>query len=716
MKVDFHCHTRNYKTGDGEKRDVTDEQFIDKVTSAGVEIVAVTNHNGFDIDQYNRLDAASNGMYSIWPGVELDIAYGSDSNYYHLIVICNPKNVESFHSSLDTLTNGSTKDNFKGEIGAVVASFDSLDCIFMPHFHKKPAIPQEEFELLESLLSNKNRLIAESTNVRSMGIFVNHGINCIAGSDIKDWDLYPNMELPELRLEIENFEHLCKILDRDESFVKTLLDKNTSQQFEVYPKKNNRDIRETIRLYNEVNVIFGDKGTGKSEVIKSLIATFKARNIPYAEYISSETAEALEDMLETDDMLRAAESLGIDGCEKHFKMVEVWGDKAPTPLSEYKDYHHTYKAKASQKAVGWSRMGELADDEGQQIDKAKADLDSVASAIELLDEVKTIDYLGEEKASALNALLSELQKNVLQKHKKEVIEYESTLLTNFTIEKYKYYTSAKTGNGQKPSGVGFAKFANNRLKLKHALDSIVQNLLPNEKSTYEVLGHTGGKGRIEIESRYRMLNDIEGTKSIHQEFNNNITKLREVKESILKTSRSVLKYELDKPLVELKDRLADCSITSTGDFIGVYRQTVDKERQPYEPSNGERSIIFIQKALNNPNARVYLLDEPELSMANSYIDEIIRPKITGLGKQKKMVVLATHNANLAVRTLPYSTMYRYHGAEGYKTYVGNPFTNLLTNIDDENDTKDWKGVSMRILEGGEDAFYDRGGIYESGRG
>ena len=212
-----------------------------------------------------------------------------------------------------------------------------------------------------------------------------------------------------------------------------------------------------------------------------------------------------------------------------------------------------------------------------------------------------------------------------------------------------------------------------------------------------------------------MLNDIEGTKSIHQEFNNNISKLREVKESLVKTSRSVLKYELDKPLVELKDRLAGCPVSSTGDFIGVYRQTVDKDRQPYEPSNGERSIIFIQKALNNPNARVYLLDEPELSMANSYIDEIIRPRITGLGKQKKMVVLATHNANLAVRTLPYSTMYRYHGVEGYKTYVGNPFTNLLTNIDDENDSKDWKGVSMRILEGGEDAFYDRGGIYESGR-
>lgn len=102
-------------------------------------------------------------------------------------------------------------------------------------------------------------------------------------------------------------------------------------------------------------------------------------------------------------------------------------------------------------------------------------------------------------------------------------------------------------------------------------------------------------------------------------------------------------------------------------------------------------------------------------MANNYIDEVIRPKISALGRQKKIVVLATHNANIAVRTLPYTTIYRSHGPKGYSTYVGNAFTNKLTNIDDAVDVIDWKDTSMRILEGGAEAFYDRKGIYESGR-
>jgi len=711
MKVDFHCHTRSFKSGDGEMRNVNDELFVKKITSADVGIVAITNHNAFDKVQYKRLKQGVAAVCDVWPGVELDIGYG-DSKRYHLIVICNPRNIDLFDKELRRITSGFTAENFVGKIDEVVGIFDPLDCIFMPHFHKSPAIPPEELEALDSLLSNKNRLIAEATNVHSMGIFVTHGVNCIAGSDIKDWNLYPNMELPELRLEIDNFEHLCMLLDRDAKIVKVLLDKNNSSAYDVYPAKGKREIKETINLYNEVNVIFGDKGTGKTEVIKSLIETFNARNIPLAKYISSETAEALEDMLRTDDMARSAASLGIEGCETEFGIVSNYGDRMPTPISEYVDYRLTYKAKASQERIGWNQMKGLADDEGKQINKVEADLENADSVNDSLNKIKLKEYLSQEEAHSLNQLVRLLSKKIDQKYHKEIIEYQSLLLVNFTVERYKYYVSAKTGNAQPPSSTGFAKFALNRLQLKSALDSISKNLKPKEDSNYEVLGHTGEKGRIDIESRYRMLNH--GVSS-YKEFDGNITNLYKVKDLIHKVNRLALKHNLDQDIVELKTLLSDQEIISTDSFIGVYKQTVDKLHQPYDPSNGERSIIFIQRALNDKDARVYLLDEPELSMANSYIDEIIRPKISELGKQKKMVVLATHNANLAVRTLPYSTVYRAYGADGYKTYYGNPFTNKLVNIADSHDTKEWKEVSMRILEGGRDAFYDRGGIYESGR-
>ncbi|MDM4018621.1 hypothetical protein, partial [Roseiconus lacunae] len=60
---------------------------------------------------------------------------------------------------------------------------------------------------------------------------------------------------------------------------------------------------------------------------------------------------------------------------------------------------------------------------------------------------------------------------------------------------------------------------------------------------------------------------------------------------------------------------------------------------------------------------------------------------------------------------PYSSIYRCHGSDGYKTYVGNPFSNSLINLEDKEDTLDWKKVSMSTLEGGERAFGERGEIY-----
>jgi hypothetical protein len=75
------------------------------------------------------------------------------------------------------------------------------------------------------------------------------------------------------------------------------------------------------------------------------------------------------------------------------------------------------------------------------------------------------------------------------------------------------------------------------------------------------------------------------------------------------------------------------------------------------------------------------------------------------------VVISTHDANIAVRTLPYCSIYRTHGPEGYSTFVGNPFTNNLVNVSKPEDLLDWKMVSMRTLEGGKAAFGERGKIY-----
>jgi len=130
----------------------------------------------------------------------------------------------------------------------------------------------------------------------------------------------------------------------------------------------------------------------------------------------------------------------------------------------------------------------------------------------------------------------------------------------------------------------------------------------------------------------------------------------------------------------------------------------------YEPSTGEGSMLNLHAELAEEKD-VYILDEPDKSLGNEYINDVIIPLINDKARQGKSVFIATHDANIAVRTLPYNSIYRRHDRSGYSTYVGNPFSNNLVNILNPPDILDWKKISMKTLEGGEAAFGERGKIY-----
>lgn len=72
MKVDLHCHTLKVKSGDAVTRNVSVDVFAQKIMDADVKIVAITNHNTFDLAQYIKFRDAVKQYCQVWPGVELD--------------------------------------------------------------------------------------------------------------------------------------------------------------------------------------------------------------------------------------------------------------------------------------------------------------------------------------------------------------------------------------------------------------------------------------------------------------------------------------------------------------------------------------------------------------------------------------------------------------------------------------------------------------------
>ena len=88
MKIDIHAHTKKVKQGDSEYRNIDIAKFVEINKATDVKILAITNHNHFDLNQYNQFRTGVNGICQIWPGIELDIL--EDRRRAHLIVIVNP--------------------------------------------------------------------------------------------------------------------------------------------------------------------------------------------------------------------------------------------------------------------------------------------------------------------------------------------------------------------------------------------------------------------------------------------------------------------------------------------------------------------------------------------------------------------------------------------------------------------------------------------------
>ena len=218
------------------------------------------------------------------------------------------------------------------------------------------------------------------------------------------------------------------------------------------------------------------------------------------------------------------------------------------------------------------------------------------------------------------------------------------------------------------------------------------------------------KGNIYKYTRFKYL-DSNGEKSKADEYKTGtIQNLRNYKNLLANALDNIYTDKLIECIKEIQE--FDFKVIDGKEFIGVSKFVGDENGNIYKPSQGEKSMLLLNMRLNSESDN-YILDEPELSLGNQYISDVIVPHLINIANANKRIVIATHNANIAVRTLPYLSIFRKHNNGVYNTYLGNPFTNkLIENLDKSE--LDWKEESLNILEGGEEAFGERSYIYDAG--
>lgn len=710
MKIDIHVHTKKTKTGDSENRNISCSTFVEKIKATEIKILAITNHNHFDIEQYREFVKGTKDICQIWPGVELDIS--EDNRRGHLLIIVSPDNDELLSQKMNKLLRGTTEDKFTISIYDTFKNFDELDPVYIPHYYiKKPSLLDEDIDKLCSLVKNKNRVIKEATNSISAGIYISHGHKSIYGSDVQNWGDYIQLsnELPELRLPVESYGQFCLLLEKDEPTINTLLNQKRHDLVEIAPFETDKTIK--LNLYNDINILFGSKGTGKTEILHAISQYYNTNGLKTSVYESS--TEKIDDVydLKGNDLNIKLEDINVDICSSEISHLKSAIEENITSLSNYVLFFSTQMT--NQKANSIMVKDFMNEDIGL-LNRKISDIDGVCDKLDKFTEYIKLnssfnEIIDKKLFKELYNVLTQISGIISREREKRFIDLKSTEMFNQLIKIFNEEIAKKTGKPSKPIETGFYKYASNRIKIELSVNKIIENMNRKIYLPDEYVGNLGVKGNLYCKTEIIIQDGTISSSKFNTFKKINKTPIKEFAKKIKEISECLYCENLFEKISDLVMISGGEEIKDMDDLI-LFRRYFTINNIIYNPSNGESSMLLLHNELSK-DKEIYLLDEPEKSLGNDYINDVIVPMLKEKAKMGKKVIIATHDANIAVRTLPYNSIYRKHEINKYSTYIGNPFINNLVNINNNTDFLNWKEISMKTLEGGRDAFGERGKIY-----
>lgn len=711
IRIDLHCHTKKTKIGDGNRREITPEKFVQIMKDNEVKLAAITNHNCFDSLQYNEIVDLSKNDLLVLPGVELDVI-GCDDERGHLILICDPNEKENLNKFIlsEKISN---YDKYNISIEHVIEKTQDFNCFYIFHYIKKPCLSQKTINYFAERVGKKYRIFNEPSNLKSLGILISKGMRGIIGSDVKDWDYYDSKKLPLLKFDIENFESLMFLAKKDEVIVNQYLNKKQAKEIEIILQKSEKGKKEEktkIELYNDVNIIFGAKGSGKSIYAKAIADEYEKLGKKVTFFNSDDVDKDIKELTNTIKEIRDfCKFLPEKEDDIDFDIFTKIDEDPPTSffVGYYKHYESLSLHKNQQlfKIIEMKSIMDFNDTSLKDAKNILETIDTFISYYKSLDEKYKLNDDDNEKFILLTSKLLKHNVNILEVEWKE---YIITNLTNHLIDKLRKHSGKLSNSVEKPKSTGLYKYWIKRrdIYLNALKFDRFMNLDPIEYDEINTTIDLGKELTLVTKAAFIDKDTVKG------DLNCKIRNLKKIREYIL----SLPKYIFDNnKLVSVMSNIEkqlneEEKIKSLNNFISIKKIFKSKSSNNYIPSAGEKNMLVLQSKFNE-KSEVFVFDEPDKSLGNLYVNDNILPKINELAQQSKIVVIATHSGNLAVRTLPYLSIYKEYNLGTFLTYKGNMYTNKLCCTDNKFQNLDWKKESIKILEGGEEAFMERGESY-----
>ncbi len=701
MRIDLHTHTQNLKKGDGPGRVISPEDYVRTMLKEGVGIASITNHNKFDLEEFNEVSSQSDDLI-MFPGIELDVKIGDKRR--QVIIIANPSIKDTFSGVYNEPNRDYEKycieyDQFINS----VKIFKVDDVIVVPHFYNKDngiTIPEKD-KLCKDL--EDYVVIVEPANLVSMTIInSNEGYLSLVGSDVQDWSKYSASMALEIKFDIDSFSKFYELAKEPKIFVKNALDGSESNFIKI---NDNGE----LTLYDDLNIIFGEKGSGKTVLIDDYILPFYSNSgkkvVVHRGKESSDTYKSIlkeyEDKVEIDSDL-------LTLIENKLSNMMTYSDPNPSDFVNKFMLYHQDKNKNKRAKCLKKTESQYVNNEYSVADSvirnAEKDTASINKVIDINDKVRGADS---DDGQSLKSALNKLKRDVLSIASNELKKLFISEGIESIVNTFKESVNKKTGKMSRPNGIGFSKLVAARLKRSADNKDLIQCMQDIQLTEPMPLGVIPVKGALIHETSICCLTE----RDLHK------------KDSVFDRSRIKANRELVRKINSFnKDSFK--SIDSyfspeekSRDVRDIVKDIIKKNSviklstgQEYKPSDGERAILSISSLLENNSYDVYLFDEIERGLGHKYIADYLIPKLKQLRDMGKTIVLSTHDANIAINTLPSQTIYCDYPSENIY-YGGNMYSNELIGIVN-GDIKNWRDTAIIHLDGGEKLFNSRSNIYE----
>ena len=711
MKIDLHVHTIKTKLDNSNRNIPSVEQFIAILNKSNVGIAAITNHNKFDMKQFNEIVSKNINKILFLPGIELNVKL--NDSVKHLNLIFDPKHVDELINFINK--NKIDDDKFTSiEIEKVISELgNSNKCFFCLDYKNDKKFTKEEIK--KYFVDNNNfssAYLLDISKEKLFDFFLYWNENSLIGSDNKDWKTYEQYsnKLVEYNNLIKDFSDLYDIFKNNFTY-------NFFKNHNLIENFNNNE----IILYNEnkkgkpvevsyipniklvksgVNVIFGPKASGKSSLLKSLYKNLKV----------DESKKSYFDAVDTINEEKVIKSIVNDNdffeIEKNNFNEEL---KEILKYSENIEYRSTMKDFfywIKNKKIGKNNLINI-EDKRELAPKNNGDIKKIVESFKQIIK-KYIEINDGNVFDSDIELINQLIINLKNKYIDINLLYWKF---NFRSKTTQIIKNISKNHKQEYSKIWTFGLKEKFLFRKNLLSKIIKinNLFKNNNTIKKIEEIYVPIENSEKMRKWNIISKLNlGWKSGEKNhFDSRTSTYRNNIEKLLKTNNYASSIKIIEELNKNK---------SEDIFKLTFHFECDGDENR-KPSTGELSFIKLINELKKDKIEYFFLDEPETHLNNNFISTHVLSKIIKLTKNKKTLIISTLNNILGINTNPMNYILRetininYKDYKCNETWIGNISERYLTSCYDETRKLNINEKILEYFEGKRELYNYRKKVY-----